>query len=103
MKLNKKYTDYKLLLKNKNIIKIERDTKLDTYGLNSSGLLVRVGIVAYTENETKQYQIIFSSRGYGTVDSSIIKYNNKMKNKHQQYFEKVNQWLYSNNLEKVRY
>lgn len=102
LKLNKKYSDFATLkdLQEKGLIEIERNLFIDTHGTSSMGLIMRIGITAKVLNtgERKDYQIIFSSKGYGTTTSDIIELNGRWLSKYDYYLKKVNEWLEKNGL-----
>ena len=83
MKLKKNYntSDIKTLLANGAII--ERDYTTDTYGTSSMGYMERKGITI----NGKQYQVVYTSKGYGRITSDIVYYNYRYLDKHTQYIQ----------------
>lgn len=100
-KLKKKYNNFTELVKleKQGLIKIKRSRTLDTYGTSGSGLVAMAGVTVETPTELKNYQIIFSSRGYGTTTDNLTTYNGRFLDKHMQYFNDVDEWLKRYNLD----
>lgn len=85
MTLKKNYTlkdIKKLWLEGANI---ERDYSTDTYGTNSLGYLERRGI----RINGIQYQVVYSSKGYGRITSDLRFYNDRYLEKHLDYIQMV--------------
>lgn len=101
VKLKKAYYDFKELraLEQEGKVKISRLHSLDTFGTSGSGLVARMGIKVETSKETKEYQIKFSSKGYGSVTDKIDWFNGRTKEKYDKYFTRINIWLEGNGLE----
>lgn len=100
LKLKKRYSDFATLknLQKKGLITIERNIFIDTHGTSGMGLVMRTGITVKVNDsqERKDYQIIFSSKGYGATTSNIVALNGRWLDKYNGYLKKVNQWLENN-------
>lgn len=97
MKIKKTFTleDLKNYLSNG--AALETAPAFNTYGTSSSGYLRRDGYYLTTpNNEVIAFQIIFSSRGYGTMTQELTQYNERYHDKYGQYDEAVNEWIDKN-------
>lgn len=97
MRLKKNYhtKDLKSLIANGAYIK--RDYSTDTYGTSSMGYMERIGLLI----NGKQYQVVYTSKGYGRITSDIVYYNGRFLEKHIQYMEAVEKHFTKNVLELI--
>lgn len=98
MKLNKNYnlSDLSLLFANGAVI--DRDYSTDTFGTSTMGYIERRGITI----NGKQYQVIYTSKGYGRITSDLKRYNGRYLNKHLKYKRDVNEHFYTHIMPYIR-
>ena len=77
---------------------IEIASELNTYGISGSGYMERLGIKINGAN----YQVIYSSRGYGRITSDITYYDGRYFSKHITYIEAVKKHFNNNVLPYVK-
>lgn len=91
MKLKKRMTEQELVnLVEQEGAKVERCYALDTFGTSGSGYVERRGLTVELRGIVKDYQIVYSSRGYGAITDDIIEYNGRMLAKYSPYIHAVN-------------
>lgn len=98
MKLKKNYEISDLALLYADGAIIERDYTTDTCGTSGMGYIERRGI----KINGKQYQVIYTSRGYGRITSDIKYYNGRYLDKHFKYKRNVNEHFYINVMPYIR-
>lgn len=98
MKLKRNYNVSDLWTLYDNGAIIERDYSTDTFGTSSLGYMERRGITI----NGKQYQVIYTSKGYGRITSDIVIYNGRCLDKHLQYKYAVNEHFYINVMPYIR-
>ena len=81
--------------------KITRNYLLDTHGTSGSGYVERRGITIELNGVRKDYQVIYSSRGYGTITDDIKEYNRRWLKKYYKYVDLVNDH-FDNMMDEVR-
>lgn len=69
--------------------KVTRNHSLDTYGTSGSGYVERRGITIELDGISKDYQVIYSAKGYGTITDDIVGYNGRWLEKYHEYANNV--------------
>lgn len=90
MKLKKKMEEKDLKGLVEKGAKITRNYLLDTHGTSGSGYVERRGITIELNGVSKDYQVIYSARGYGTITDDIKEYNGRWLEKYHKYTGAVN-------------
>ena len=81
--------------------KITRNYSLDTHGTSGMGYVERRGITIELNGVSKDYQVIYSARGYGTITDDIVEYNGRWLEKYGVYANAVNSH-FDNMMDEVR-
>lgn len=89
MKLKKKMEAKELIGLVEKGAKITRNHSLDTYGTSGSGYVERKGITIELNGVSKDYQVIYSARGYGAITDDIVEYNGRWLEKYHEYANNV--------------
>lgn len=69
--------------------KITRNLWLDTYGTSGMGYVERRGITIQLNGVSKNYQVIYSARGYGAITDDIVELNGRWLEKYHKYSNDV--------------
>ncbi len=90
MKLNKRMNAKELKSLVEKGAKITRNYSLDTHGTSGMGYVERRGITIELNGVSKDYQVIYSARGYGAITDNIVELNKKWLEKYNVYANNVN-------------
>ncbi len=101
MKLKKKMEAKELINLAEQGAKITGNYSLNTYGTSGMGYVERRGITIELNGVSKNYQVIYSARGYGTITDDIVEYNGRWLEKYREYANDVN-YHFNNMMDEVR-
>ena len=97
MKVKKTFTVEDLKNYLSNGAALEAAPAFNTYGTAGNGYVRREGYYLTTpNNEAIAFQIIFTSKGYGTMSQELTQYNHRYHDKYKQYDTAVNEWIDKN-------
>lgn len=76
---------------------LEAAPAFNTYGTAGNGYVRRQGYYLTTPDKTVvAFQIIFTSKGYGTMSQELTQYNHRWHDKYDKYDAEVNEWIDKN-------
>jgi len=101
MRLKKRMNEQELINLAEQGAKITRNYSLDTHGTSGMGYVERRGITIELNGVSKDYQVIYSARGYGAITDNIVELNKKWLEKYSVYANAVNSH-FDNMMDEVR-
>ncbi len=101
MKLKKRMNEQELINLAKQGAKITGNYSLNTYGTSGMGYVERIGITIELNGVSKDYQVIYSARGYGAITDNIVEHNGRWLEKYREYSNAVNSH-FNNMMHEVR-